>query len=120
MLQVLIGASRPKEFRGSKWRPFEDTNGVSGHALVGAVPFLVAAKHSDNRLLRSALVFGSGIAGYSRIYEDKHYLSQALLGWWIAHLAVEATDLTNRSSVQYRLVPIGHQGYAGVGIEFRR
>ncbi|WP_197231935.1 phosphatase PAP2 family protein [Novipirellula artificiosorum] len=119
-LQVLIGASRPNEFRGSKWRPFDDSNGVSGHAFVGAVPFLVAAKHTDNRLLKTALVIGSGITGYSRIYDDKHYLSQALLGWWIAHLAVEATDLTNRSSVQYRLVPIGHKGYAGIGIEFRR
>ena len=120
-LQALIGASRPGEnAAGSRWRPFHDNNGVSGHAFVGAVPFLVAAKHSENVLLRSMLIAGSTLTAYSRIHEDKHYLSQALLGWGIAYLAVEATDRTERSSLQYRVVPLSLDGLVGVGLEFRR
>jgi len=120
VLQVVIGASRPSEDRGSKWRPFADANGVSGHALVGAVPFLVAAKYTDSLAMKSGLIFASGLTAYSRVYEDKHYLSQALLGLWIAHLAVESTVLTNQAPQQYRWVPITRDGYTGVGVEFRR
>lgn len=119
-LQVLIGASRPNENRGSRWRPFDDDNGVSGHALVGAVPFLVAASRTENRLLCGAFVFASGISAASRVYEDKHYLSQAMLGWWIAYLSVRATLATNYDQYQYRVVPISPSGYIGFAVECRR
>ena len=120
ILQVLIGASRPNESdTGSRWNPFNDNNGVSGHAFVGAVPFLVAAKRTDNVLLKTALFLGSGLAAYSRIYDDRHYLSQALLGWWIAYLAVDATQLTDDSTSQWRVVPLGLDGSFAVGLEFR-
>ena len=120
LLQVIIGASRPNEERGSRWRPFDDDNGVSGHALVGAVPFLVAASRTENRLLCGAFVVASGISAASRVYEDKHYLSQALLGWWIACLSVEATIATNYDRYQYRIVPISPSGHVGFAVELRR
>ena len=31
---------------------------------------------------------------WSRINDDGHYLSQAVLGWWIAYLAVESVNRT--------------------------
>ena len=118
---MLIGASRPGEtVAGSRWRPFNDSNGVSGHAFVGAVPFLVAAKHAERPLVKVALIAGSTLTGYSRIYQDKHYLSQALLGWSIAHLAVEATEMTEQSVDQWRVVPLGLDDVVGVGWEMRR
>ncbi len=120
-LQVLIGSSRPGESAAnSRWRPFQDSNAISGHAFVGAVPFLVAAKHMQNIFIKSVLVAGAVLPGYSRIYQDKHYLSQVLIGWLIAYLAVEATDLTERSLLQYRVVPLSLDGLIGVGLEFRR
>ena len=120
-LQVLIGASRPRESSsGSKWRPFQDNNGASGHAFLGAVPLLVAAKHVDNLCLKAALVAGSVLPGYSRLHEDQHYLSQVMLGWWIAHLAVDATEVTERSELQWRLVPLRWDGVVGIGLECRR
>ena len=70
VLQVAIGASRPSETAaGSRWRPFHDNNGVSGHAFVGAVPFLAAAKYTDNRLLQVALIAASTVTASSRIAE---------------------------------------------------
>ncbi len=120
VLQVAIGASRPGESSAeSKWKPFDDNNSVSGHAFVGAVPFLVAAKRSDNPVLKSLFYAGSGLTGLSRIYEDSHYLSQVLLGWWIAYLAVEATEFTELAPLQYRVVPLNLRGGVGVGFELR-
>jgi membrane-associated phospholipid phosphatase len=120
-LQVGIGSSRPTDLDGdSRWRPFHDNNGASGHTFAGAVPFLVAAKRTDNLLLKSVLVFGSGLPGYSRLYDDAHYLSQVLLGYCVAALAVEATELTERAAFQYRLVPLDLRGGIGLGVEFRR
>jgi membrane-associated phospholipid phosphatase len=120
-LQVGIGSSRPVDTDGSsRWRPFNDNNGSSGHTFVGAVPFLTAAKRTDNLLLKSALVFGSGLAGYSRIYDDAHFLSQVLLGYYVAVLAVDATELTQQSAFQYRVVPLNVRGGVGIGVEFRR
>ncbi len=120
VLQIAIGASRPGESSaGSKWKPFDDTNSISGHTFVGAVPFLVAARQTDNLLLKSAFYIGSGLTGFSRLDSDAHYLSQVLLGWWIAYLAVEATDFTDQSPLQYRLVPLSLRGVVGVGFELR-
>jgi len=120
-LQVGIGSSRPRDVEGSfKWNPFNDNNGSSGHAFVGAVPFLVAAKKTDKWLWKSAFILGSGLAGYSRIYDDAHYLSQVLVGYSIAVLAVDATERSSRSDLQYRVVPLNLHGGMGIGVEFRR
>jgi membrane-associated phospholipid phosphatase len=86
-LQNAIGASRPDE-DDSRWRPFEDTNGVSGHSFMGAVPFITAAEMAENPYIRYSLYLGSMLCGWSRINDDRHYLSQAALGWWIAYLSV--------------------------------
>ena len=119
-LQVATGGSRPGEADyGSYWRPLNDDNGVSGHSFLGAVPFLVAAKRADGLLLKTAFFVGSGLAGYSRLNDDAHYLSQVLLGWWVAYLSVEATQLTEQSHLQYRLVPLTIDGLVGVGVELR-
>jgi hypothetical protein len=85
-LQKAIGASRPKE-DDSRWRPFNDNNGVSGHSFMGAVPFIAAAKMAENRCIRYSLYLGSMLCGWSRINDDCHYFSQAAIGWWIAYLS---------------------------------
>lgn len=93
ILQVVLGAHRPDE-GSSYWRPFQDNNGVSGHAFVGAVPFLSAARMTENRLARASLVAASVLPAWSRINDNAHYLSQAALGWWVGYLAVQSVDRT--------------------------
>ncbi len=90
-LQWSIGGSRPME-DDSHWRPFEDDNGVSGHSFVGAIPFLSAAKMTDNRYLKSLWYSASTFCGLSRINDDAHYFSQSVLGWWMAYLASSSAD----------------------------
>lgn len=89
-LQLGIGASRPYENNGSKWHPFKDNNGVSGHSFMGAVPFLVAARCAKLQSIKIPLYLGSMLTGLSRINDNQHYFSQAFLGWWIAWLATDS------------------------------
>ena len=90
LTQALTGASRPGDGRGSNWRPFDNTHGVSGHSFVGAVPFLTIAKMNDDNPWVKYLFYGaSTLTALSRVNDNAHYLSQAALGWY---LAWEATD----------------------------
>lgn len=93
-LQLGTGASRPYENNGSKWHPFKDNNGVSGHCFMGALPFLVAARHTNLQLIKIPLYLGSTLTGLSRINDNQHYFSQAFLGWWIAWLATNSIKST--------------------------
>jgi hypothetical protein len=96
--QVATGGSRPQEREdASHWRPFQDSNGVSGHAFVGAIPFLTIADMSSNPYLRYSAYVASTFTGWSRINDDAHFASQVFLGW---ELAYESTDAVNHSDTQ--------------------
>lgn len=93
--QRLTGGSRPEERDdASHWRPLQDSNGVSGHAFVGAVPFMTVAHMSDNAYVRYGAYAASALTTWSRIHSDAHFASQALLGWYMAY---EATDAVSAS-----------------------
>jgi len=62
----MTGASRPSE-GDSKWRPLKDSNGLSGHAFIGAVPFITAAKMNDNPYIKTILYGFSVLPGLTRI-----------------------------------------------------
>jgi len=111
--QHAIGASRPDE-DDSRWRPFEDNNGVSGHSFMGAVPFIAAAKMAENPSIRYSLYLGSMLCGWSRINDDRHYLSQAALGWWIAYLSVSCGERSEEREKDLIIRP--HPVPGGIGI----
>ena len=121
-LQAATGAGRPGEWSSeSDWVPFNDTNGASGHAFMGAVPFLVAAQMTDNRFLSGLWYTGSAMCGVSRINDDAHYLSQVILGWTLAQLACQAVEMTENDRGDVEVVPLlGDGGTVGVGVQFRR
>lgn len=114
--QTLTGGSRPTETHdGSRWHPLHDNNGVSGHAFMGAIPFLSAAKMTDNIWLKSAFYAGSVLPGVSRINDDGHFLSQVFLGWWMAYWAASAVDQTQHDSA-VQIVPVSVAGSTGIGL----
>ena len=121
-LQAATGAGRPGEWSSeSDWVPFKDTNGASGHAFMGAVPFLVAAQMTENRFLSGLWYTGSAMCGVSRINDDAHYLSQVILGWSLAQLACQAVEMTEADRGEMEVVPlVGHGGTVGIGVQFRR
>ncbi len=117
VLQNAIGASRPGESSaGSNWKPFQDNNGVSGHAFVGAVPFWTAAQMTDYVPLQVGLYGMGTLAGISRIHTDSHYLSQVIMGWWIAGLSVAAVNETEWEKRQWQLTPTFIDGAPGIAI----
>ncbi len=121
LLQFGLGASRPGETsHGSLWTPFEDVNAVSGHAFGGAVPFITAARMTDNRCLKGGLYLCSTFTAWSRVNDDRHYLSQACLGWWIAYLACRAVDETEIEDKNLTVTPIASDDMVGIGAVYRR
>lgn len=113
LAQFTTGASRPLERPdASHWRPFQDWNGVSGHAFVGAIPFLTIVHMSDNRWLRYSAYFASSFAGWSRINDDAHFASQVFLGWYMAYESTNAVadsdDPARHRNTHLALLPWPH------------
>jgi membrane-associated phospholipid phosphatase len=103
-----LGNGRPKNGGDSKWQPFRHAKGVSGHAVIGAIPFLTAAHMTDPPLLRYSLYALSTLPGLARIDKDAHYFSQVLLGWSIAFLSTQAvyeSDLRQSNALQVNVYP---------------
>jgi len=110
LLQRVTGASRPSE-GNSKWRPFNDANGLSGHAFIGAIPFITAAKMNANPYMKGLLYGLSFLPGLSRINDNEHYFSQTALGWYLALLSCDAVEKTNtRNNTKLAVVPLSDRG----------
>lgn len=116
ILQVGLGADRPFT-QDSHWHPFRSSHGASGHAFVGAVPFLTAASMTENRALQALLFAGSFGTAWSRIHTDDHYFSQVLLGWSIAYLSVQSVNQTECQNCRFRIVPVEIPKGVGLGVQ---
>jgi len=117
-LQNAIGSGRPPD-GGSEWRPFQDNEGVSGHAFIGGIPFITAARMSDNPYAKGAFYGLSILPGLSRINDDYHYFSQAAMGWYLAYLSCRATQKTDKEregKTDFAFVPAGN----GFAVTFHR
>jgi hypothetical protein len=90
-VQYGLGAGRPSVFADqSYWKPFHGSHGASGHAFMGAVPFLTLAGMTDDPLAKCFFYACSPWTGMTRINDNVHYLSQVWLGWWTAYLACQS------------------------------
>ena len=120
LLQLATGGSRPGESSaGSKWHFNSDNNGVSGHAFVGAIPFLAAAEMVENPLAKGTLYVCSTFVGFSRMTDNAHYPSQVFLGWylaWASSMAVSRTE-THFAGMEVRVVPLPMADLGGLAVE---
>ncbi|MCY3005691.1 MAG: phosphatase PAP2 family protein [Planctomycetota bacterium] len=120
LMQQLTGGSRPTETdESSEWHPMRDNNGISGHAFMGSLPFITAAKMTDNRGYKILLYAGSAIAPLSRVNDNAHYPSQVALGWWMAYLAASAIGATDNPDSRWRFYPYSSGEGSGITAEFR-
>jgi hypothetical protein len=94
VLERVAGGQRPEDGEPG-WTPFEGDAGVSGHSFFGAVPIITAARMTDKRWLKYTLYATSTLPGLARVYDDKHYFSQAFMGWWLAYVAAKSVEHTN-------------------------
>lgn len=121
-LQWATGASRPDETSaGSDWKPFDDSNGVSGHAFIGAIPFLAAADMVESPLLKGTLYVCSTFVGFARMTENAHYPSQVFLGWYLAWASARAVDATEMQFAGFdvSVVPLPMADLGGMAVEAR-
>ena len=120
VLQLATGGSRPGEgSAGSDWHFFNDNNGVSGHAFVGAIPFLAAAEMVESPLAKGTLYVCSTFVGFSRMTDNAHYPSQVFLGWylaWASSMAVSRTE-THFAGMEVRVVPLPTADLGGLAVE---
>ena len=108
VLAAATGGDRPTE-GDSNWGAFNNFHGVSGHAYFSAVPFITAAKMSENPYQKAILYGFSTFAGLSRINDDQHYFSQVALGWYLAYLScavVEKGYGPREGRVHVQLAPV--------------
>ncbi len=121
VLQLATGASRPSEGVGSQWHFFNDNNGVSGHAFVGAIPFLAAADMVESPLLKGTLYVCSTFVGFSRMTDNAHYPSQVFLGWYLAWASSRAVSRTEMhfAGMEVRVVPMPTADMGGLAVEGR-
>jgi len=120
-LQLALGGDRPNG-GSSQWRPFHRPVGVSGHAFVGAVPFMTAAQMTDRPIVKGLFYTLSTFCAWSRVNDDQHYLSQAVLGWYLAYLSVRAVSQTESRSPLPRgltIFPVSEVGLVGAGAYYR-
>jgi hypothetical protein len=121
VLQLATGAGRPSDGRGSDWQFWNDNNGVSGHAFVGAVPFLAAADMVESPLLKGTLYVCSTFVGFSRMTDNAHYPSQVFLGWYLAWASSRAVSMTEThfAGMEVRVVPLPMADLGGIAVEGR-
>lgn len=123
-LQALTGGARPCEDSeySSHWRPFTENHGVSGHAFMGAVPFITAAQMSDNIFMTGIFYFLSTWTAWSRINDDAHYLSQVIMGWTLAYVSCTAVGETEKEypgGVYVSMMPSIQPDQVGVTLAVR-
>jgi membrane-associated phospholipid phosphatase len=101
----LLGGDRPKNGTGSQWQPWRKKQyGISGHAMAGAIPFLVMAGMSSHPATQTIFYICSGLTAWSRVDSRSHFPSQVLLGWWLSFLAMRTVRASRRDSCDGRKV----------------
>ena len=92
-LQRVMGASRPTDSQANPYyHPFADDNTASGHTFIAAIPLLNLAHMAGGPFQRWAARLASIPTGWSRLNDRKHYLSQVLLGYYLAWHAVDTVN----------------------------
>ncbi|MDR0327842.1 MAG: phosphatase PAP2 family protein [Planctomycetaceae bacterium] len=120
--QAVLGGDRPR-CGDSYWTPFQHCHGVSGHAFMGAVPFITAAQMTDKPCVKGLLYALSALPAWSRVNDEAHYLSQVLMGWYLAYLSVRAVSQTESKHPLPRgltLFPVCGDGSVGMGLLYQR
>jgi hypothetical protein len=118
-VQYLTGGGRPSDYADqSYWRPFHSSHGASGHAFMGAVPFLTLAGMTDDPWAKCFFYACSPWTGMSRINDNVHYLSQVWLGWWMAYLACESVNKTESQKGPMVVTPLVTPEMTGVGVVY--
>jgi membrane-associated phospholipid phosphatase len=120
--KTLIGRKRPDDwqnegpyaFRG----PFNGRSFPSGHATSSfAVASVIANQYRDSKWIPITAYSVAGLAGLSRIYDNKHWLTDVVAG---AAIGTLVGNLVSRrtGNEQLTIVPFNGNGFRGIRIVY--
>ncbi len=128
VLKVIIGRHRPYLNDGpNAYTPPGKTIPhralPSGHSVLGWLTFGVLAKQTDKVLLKATYYTSAGLISFSRIYHDKHWFSDTLLGAFIGYGAAEfvtsRAERENRKQARrWSVAPVVGIEHVGVVVRF--
>jgi len=75
---------------------------------------------TDNKWLKGFYFVASTIPALSRVSENAHYPSQAILGWTLAYVSTTSIAETENPSANYSITPLWIGDSMGLGISLKR
>ncbi|MDP3914870.1 MAG: phosphatase PAP2 family protein [Bacteroidota bacterium] len=120
--KTLAGRQRPDNWQGDGpytfKGPFNGTSFPSGHTTASfAVASVIATQYRDIKWIPVAAYSVASLAGISRIYDNKHWLSDVVAGAVIG--TVVGNFVSHRSSdSKLSVIPFGNSNYQGVKLSY--
>jgi hypothetical protein len=86
---------------------------------MSSLPFITAAKMTDNPIRKTLFYGGSLIGPLSRVNDNAHYPSQIGLGWAMAFVAASAVQQTDTGKRGWSVVPQSSLNSSGMAFQYR-
>lgn len=120
--KTLVGRERPDNWQGDGPfafnGPLHGTSFPSGHTTASfAVASVIATQFRDSKWIPIAAYSVAGLAGISRIYDNKHWLTDVVAGATIGTLVGNLVS-HRKSNSQLTVVPFGNSNFQGVKLAY--
>ena len=120
--KTLVGRERPDNWQGdgpfSFKGPFHGVSFPSGHTTASfAVASVIATQFRDSKWIPVAAYTVAGLAGMSRIYDNKHWLTDVVAGATIGTLVGNLVSHRTSNS-KLTVVPFGNGNFQGVRLAY--
>ena len=120
--KTIVGRERPDNWQGDGpyaiKGPFKGNSFPSGHTTASfAVASVIATQFRDSKWIPVTAYTVAGLAGLSRIYDNKHWLTDVVAGATIGTLVGNlVSHRTSNSKLTF--VPFGNRNFQGVRLAY--
>lgn len=120
--KTLVGRDRPDNWEGngpfSFKGPFHGNSFPSGHTTASfAVASVIATQFRDSKWIPVAAYTVAGLAGISRIYDNKHWFTDVVAGATIGTLVGNLVSHRTSNS-KLTVVPFGNGNFQGIRLAY--
>lgn len=120
--KTIVGRERPDNWQGDGpyaiKGPFKGNSFPSGHTTASfAVASVIATQFRDSKWIPVTAYTVAGLAGLSRIYDNKHWLTDVVAGATIGTLVGNLVSHRTSNS-KLTVVPFGNRNFQGVRLAY--
>jgi len=120
--KTLVGRERPDNWQGygpyAIKGPFKGNSFPSGHTTASfAVASVIATQFRDSKWIPVTAYTVAGLAGLSRIYDNKHWLTDVVAGATVGTLVGNLVS-HRASNSKLTVVPFGNRNFQGVRLAY--